>query len=416
MRGVVTGTSPGDSVEVWFEGGGERSDSFTYRAVSETGRRVLVVAAEDYIGRVARADAAGRTTSSYYLNALQANGVTADVYDVDARGRIAPDHLGVLSHYDAVDLVHGRRQRHPPPGWAGATPTALAMDEILEFRAYMNEGGRVLYTGAWAGQQYVRAGAVGQQFYDPKGVGPCLIAGGPTRRSTRGAASALVGSPNSDGINDVLEYWLGAYAMAAGDGHDPRRASSSTSPASTIRSSGCRGCFGARRRGQPEHERVVRLDERHPAAGRVPAVQQLAVGPVGQAGRAVLAAHRHAVRLLADRRRHLQAADPRDRRAGRRRRPDVLDARTTPSPPGTTCSSRPGRRAATTGRRCRTPTATRRRRRATAAPAGWRTCTRSSTTTRRSTAATATARRPARPASGTPPPATPAAGSSGGST
>jgi hypothetical protein len=38
MRGVVTGTSPGDSVEVWFEGGGERSDSFTYRAVSETGR------------------------------------------------------------------------------------------------------------------------------------------------------------------------------------------------------------------------------------------------------------------------------------------------------------------------------------------------------------------------------------------
>ena len=50
MRGVVTGTSPGDAVEVWFEGGGERSDSFTYRAVSETGRRVLVVAAEDYTG------------------------------------------------------------------------------------------------------------------------------------------------------------------------------------------------------------------------------------------------------------------------------------------------------------------------------------------------------------------------------
>ena len=50
MRGVVTGTDPGDSVEVWFEGGGQRSDSFTYQAVSESGNRVLVVAAEDYTG------------------------------------------------------------------------------------------------------------------------------------------------------------------------------------------------------------------------------------------------------------------------------------------------------------------------------------------------------------------------------
>ena len=50
MRGVVTGTDPGDSVEVWFEGGGQSSESFTYDAVSETGNRVLVVAAEDYTG------------------------------------------------------------------------------------------------------------------------------------------------------------------------------------------------------------------------------------------------------------------------------------------------------------------------------------------------------------------------------
>jgi hypothetical protein len=32
MSGVVTGTDPGDTVEVWFEGGGETSDSFTYTA------------------------------------------------------------------------------------------------------------------------------------------------------------------------------------------------------------------------------------------------------------------------------------------------------------------------------------------------------------------------------------------------
>src|SRR6185436_7228792 len=36
MRGTVTGTSPGDSVEVWFEGGGQKSESFTYQAVAES--------------------------------------------------------------------------------------------------------------------------------------------------------------------------------------------------------------------------------------------------------------------------------------------------------------------------------------------------------------------------------------------
>jgi len=217
MRGVVTGTSPGDSIEVWFEGGGERSDSFTYRAVSETGRRVLVVAAEDYSG-VSPPQTPGPHYLSYYLNALAANGVTPDVYDVDARGRTAPDHLGVLGHYDAVIWYTGDDNVTRPVGQGAGNVDRLAMDEILEFRAYMNEGGRVVYTGAWAGQQYVRAGAVGQQFYDPKGEGPCnpRPAGFDPRRCL-----ALAGSPSSDGINDVLEYWLGAYALAPGDGHDP---------------------------------------------------------------------------------------------------------------------------------------------------------------------------------------------------
>ena len=62
MRGVVTGTDPGDSVEVWFEGGGQPSDSFTYQAVSETGNRVLVVAAEDYTGASPVQAPGGRTS------------------------------------------------------------------------------------------------------------------------------------------------------------------------------------------------------------------------------------------------------------------------------------------------------------------------------------------------------------------
>ena len=37
LRGEVTGTDPGDEVEVWFEGGDKRSESFTYTAASESG-------------------------------------------------------------------------------------------------------------------------------------------------------------------------------------------------------------------------------------------------------------------------------------------------------------------------------------------------------------------------------------------
>ena len=48
----------------------------------------------------------------------------------------------------------------------------LALDEMLEFRAYINEGGKVLYTGNCAGQQYTR-GRVGNQLYDPKGEIAC---------------------------------------------------------------------------------------------------------------------------------------------------------------------------------------------------------------------------------------------------
>ena len=40
VKGSVTGTAPGDSVKVWFTGGGETSPSFTYKVQSDSGRRV----------------------------------------------------------------------------------------------------------------------------------------------------------------------------------------------------------------------------------------------------------------------------------------------------------------------------------------------------------------------------------------
>ncbi|MDQ5814716.1 MAG: zinc carboxypeptidase [Actinomycetota bacterium] len=216
LRGTVTGTSPGDSVEVWFTGGGERSDSFTYRAVSETGNDVLVVAAEDYTG-ASPVQTPGPHYLDYYLDALEANGVTADVYDVDARARTAPDHLGVLNHYDGVIWYTGDDVVTRQPGRAGGNADRLANDEMLEFREYMNEGGRVAYTGKRAGQQFSGAG-VGTQMFDPKDEGPCLPAN-PTWDDRR--CLALRGSLfGGDAVNDVLEYWFGGFVQIAGDGTD----------------------------------------------------------------------------------------------------------------------------------------------------------------------------------------------------
>ncbi|MFC7360934.1 M14 family metallopeptidase [Nocardioides astragali] len=213
MRGMVTGTTPGDSVEVWFTGGGEQSESFTYTAVSEPSGRVLVVAAEDYTGASPVQSPDGPHYLNYYLDALAANGVDADVYDVDAKARTAPDALGVLSHYDAAIWYTGDDIVTRTAGRIGGNADRLALDEMLEFRAYMNEGGKVMYTGDWAGQQYTAA--VGNQLYDPKGKIACnpLPAGIDDRR-------CLLLRGSGDGTNDVLQYWFGGYLAVPGDGHD----------------------------------------------------------------------------------------------------------------------------------------------------------------------------------------------------
>ncbi|HVD24322.1 MAG TPA: M14 family zinc carboxypeptidase [Lapillicoccus sp.] len=216
MRGVVTGTDPGDSVEVWFEGGGQRSDSFTYQAVSESGNRVLVVAAEDYTGASPVQSPGGPHYANTYVDALAANGPQADVYDIDAAGRLAPDALGVLSHYDAVVWETGDDLVTRTAGRAGGNADRLALDEILEFRSYMNEGGKVMLAGDSAGQQYAQA-AVGNQLYDPKGQVACNPppAGIDPRRCL-----PLWGSfGGGDQVQDVLQYYLGAYLPVANDGH-----------------------------------------------------------------------------------------------------------------------------------------------------------------------------------------------------
>jgi hypothetical protein len=213
VTGTVTGTAPGDDVQVWFTGGGATSDSFTYNVVSDTDRRVLVLAAEDYTGASpAKPGVVAPQYLSFYADALTANGIAFDVYDVDANGRTAPDNLGVLSHYDAVVWYTGDDVVTREPGWGPGNASRLAMQELNEVRDFINEGGRVLYTGQRAGQQYTTA--LGTQFYDPFENRQCS-----SDPVVEARCLALSGSGDNQG--DPIEYLFGAAITTPGGGLDP---------------------------------------------------------------------------------------------------------------------------------------------------------------------------------------------------
>jgi hypothetical protein len=216
MRGEVTGTQPGDSVEVWFEGGGETSGSFTYQAAVESSNEVLIMAAEDYTG----ASPVYATQAPRYLDdygdALTANGIGYDVYDVDARGRKAPSALGVLSHYKAVVWYTGDDVVTREPGWTPGNGSRLAMDELFNVRDYINEGGKLLYAGQFAGSQYTPN--LGTQLYDPTEANMRCQGAPPLPAPSQ--CQPLFGSPSSDGTNDVIEYWFGSYLVNQGAGLD----------------------------------------------------------------------------------------------------------------------------------------------------------------------------------------------------
>ena len=154
------------------------------QAVSETGSRMLVVAAEDYTGA-----SPVQTPGPHYLQLLPRRAGRERDRRRRLRRRRARPHgagpLGVLSHYDGVIWYTGDDVVTRKAGGAGGNADRLALDEMLEMRAYMDEGGRVLYTGKRAGKQYTGAG-VGTQLYDPKNEGACSRPATP--RGTRGAA------------------------------------------------------------------------------------------------------------------------------------------------------------------------------------------------------------------------------------
>ncbi len=214
LRGTVTGTNPGDEVEVWFEGARRGSSHFTYTARSETGKKVLIMSAENYSAGVPTyPHDTARAIRPIYTDALDANGVAYDIYDVDKRGNVSPDHLGVLSHYDAVIWYTGDDDLTRRTGQPAATGTArLAVEEMIDVRHFLNEGGKLFFTGNRAGQQWVQ-GNVFRNFGFPE--------------PPEGGIWCDNAKPEFDGDNpanadgciahndDFLQYYLGAYIYAS---------------------------------------------------------------------------------------------------------------------------------------------------------------------------------------------------------
>ena len=210
MRGQVTGTDPGDKVEVWFYAPEEdvQSKSFVYTVRSDSGARVLVLAVEDYSGFSAipaYPDTSAPNYLSYHTAALQANGIDYDVYDYDAMDRKAPDPLGVLSHYDAVVWYTGNDNVTRSPNVPGVADLE-AHRTITAVRDFVNEGGRVALEGVNAGRQFDLV------EYPQEGY-KLTQCDGDLATTDDGKCQPL--------SNDFAQYYLGSYVRADAGGLAP---------------------------------------------------------------------------------------------------------------------------------------------------------------------------------------------------
>ncbi|MFF3866442.1 M14 family zinc carboxypeptidase [Micromonospora sp. NPDC001898] len=207
QRGTVTGTRPGDRVEVWFTGvkprkGPVASERFTYRVHTDVGGDVLVLAMEDVTGLSPVQDATTAKYADEVAAALSAAGRSSDVYDFDAMGRRAPHPLGVLSHYRAVVWETGDDVILRAPGQVGGTTAEAALTTELAVRDYLNEGGKVLVSGKYA--LFAQA-ANGSYLYRPDAPPECTDPDDVTCLPV---------------LNDFQQYWLGAYTYVSGGGGD----------------------------------------------------------------------------------------------------------------------------------------------------------------------------------------------------
>jgi hypothetical protein len=213
MRAEIPGLAVGDSVEYWFSGRGQSTEHVTFDVVENANADVLILAHEDRTGAVNIPGYASTSPDTanyleYFEKAVADSGRTSNVWDVDAEGRQAPDHLGVMSHYDAVVWYMGNNFITRTAGRGPGNVDRLHNELTLQARAYLNEGGKLLFNGQWAGALENAVG--GTQLYDPVAGEACVVGG------VQVLDRCLVLSDK----NDFQQYWLGSYIYNSDAGTD----------------------------------------------------------------------------------------------------------------------------------------------------------------------------------------------------
>ncbi|GAB2824100.1 M14 family metallopeptidase [Actinoallomurus bryophytorum] len=217
-RGTIGGLRPKDRVQAWFVAGGKVSQPFTFTVRDQKGAKVLVLADEDYKG-VNPVYPPGTSAPKYaqqYVEALKAAKVKAAVWDIDADG--APHDLGVLSHFKGVvwylgdnRLTQDAADEFVPVGGQPFPDSQIADREVattLAVRDYLNEGGKLIYTGETTGYDGPLAGSNGGGiYYGLKGhpERPCVVT-----INLRDDCELFA--------DDFMQYYLGAYSRVVRQG------------------------------------------------------------------------------------------------------------------------------------------------------------------------------------------------------
>ena len=148
---------------------------------------MLLLAAEDYTGNSPAPRTPARSTSTPTSRRCGPTASSPVVYDVDAKGRVAPHPLGVLSHFEAVVWYSGKDIIPRDPTQGPGTASKIAHDEIVGIRDFLNEGGRVFASGQNLPYAHMNA-----YPYPPGPTAPVPL------------------------TDDVFQYYFGAYRYQAG--------------------------------------------------------------------------------------------------------------------------------------------------------------------------------------------------------
>lgn len=236
VRGKIRGLQPGDTVEYWFVGLLNRhrhshgwswgwklaKSERTSFNVTDDPATVLVIADEDYNGFTPAQTLTEPQYLYYYTDALAANGVSHDVWDLDSQG--APHPLGVLSHYDAVIWYVGDNiiTQDLEDRDVFFPNSEIGVSDVIQFttiavRDYLNEGGKLIKTGDRAGYFGQFVGSFGGMLYADNGAPeePCMI-------ENDIFGDCLLYS------DDFHQYWLGDFGRL--DFGDPGKLVGSDSP------------------------------------------------------------------------------------------------------------------------------------------------------------------------------------------